>query len=276
MFCPNCGRPIAEDDRFCPNCGAVTNAQSTLDQSRPISEMSHSQSSDSETSYRLYNPLDKQGVSPDLQSFDSSWNRQTFDDRQSGDSSYGQQTSYSQQSSYDQQSSFGYSPSYQPAGNAYGTDGYKDYPMKWHKFLVYFALWLGVAMNAYRGVQCLEGKQYDSSGLGARLVYSVLPSMKTADKLLGIALIVLAVVGGIAAVRLLKLRAGAPGWLTALYAANLAVGIGYIIMVISAVSGYKVDTTELIEQSVLSTLISLIMIVINRIYYKKRADLFVN
>ena len=40
-------------------------------------------------------------------------------------------------------------------------------PMKWHKFLIYFGLWLGGISNALTGLGLVTGGAYGSTGVSA-------------------------------------------------------------------------------------------------------------
>lgn len=186
-----------------------------------------------------------------------------------------QQEQYQQpQQQYQQPQQQQYQP-YQPYPQGYAPmDRFGGVPMKWHKFLAYFAMWFSALGNLIMGIQCLTGSQYGSS-VDARLVYQVFPSLKTADVLYGIILIATAVLAAYTAYSLLKLKKGAPSLLTVLYVVNAVASILYIIMVISANGDYT-DVSELISTAVVGVITSIVMIIINRVYYGKRMQFFVN
>lgn len=56
------------------------------------------------------------------------------------------------------------------------------YPMKWFKFLIYFALWFGGILNVLNGIRMMTGRQY--GGL-EELVYELYGSLQIADILVG-------------------------------------------------------------------------------------------
>ena len=64
-----------------------------------------------------------------------------------------------------------------------------DYPMKWHKFLIYFSLWFGALANVVSGLRYITGTVY---GADSERVYSVFPSMKSIDLVMGVILICMA------------------------------------------------------------------------------------
>ena len=42
-----------------------------------------------------------------------------------------------------------------------------SFKLKWHKFLIYFALWAGALVNAGSAVQCISGTVYGSESARA-------------------------------------------------------------------------------------------------------------
>ena len=150
------------------------------------------------------------------------------------------------------------------------------YPMKWHKFLVYFALWAAAIFNLYSGIMALTGKQYDIQGVRASLIYAFFPSLKTGDVIYGVLLIALAAVTVITALKLLKYKKGAPMWLKMLYVIGLVASLIYVIIVKSALKGYNVDTSGLTGDAIITVIMSVAMIAINHVYYGKREAMFVN
>lgn len=186
-----------------------------------------------------------------------------------------QQEQYQQpQQQYQQPQQQQYQP-YQPYPQGYAPmDRFGGVPMKWHKFLAYFAMWFSALGNLIMGIQCLTGSQY-GSGVEANMVYQVFPSMKTADVLYGILLLATAVLAAYTAYSLLKLKKGAPNLLTVLYVVNAAASILYIILVVGAIGDYT-DVSELISSAIIGVITSIVMIIINRVYYGKRMQFFVN
>ena len=154
--------------------------------------------------------------------------------------------------------------------------GQNIYPMKWHKFLVDFSLWVGAILNLYNGIIALTGKQYEAQGVRASLIYSYFPSLKTGDVIYGVLLIGLAAVTVITALKLLKFKKGAPMWLKMLYLLGLIASIFYVTIVTSALKNYNADTSEFVGNAVILAIISVAMIAINHVYYGKREAMFIN
>lgn len=156
-------------------------------------------------------------------------------------------------------------------------DKFGGYPMKWHKFLVYFALWASAVGYAVMGFQALTGAQYGSKA-DAEMVYGFFEGMKTTDTLYGILLLVSAVIAVMAAYNLLKLKAKGPTLLTVLYVFSAVAAVLYIIMVVSAINKVAsgVDTSELTRSGVSSAIGAVAGVIITKVYYGKRMQFFTN
>ena len=130
------------------------------------------------------------------------------------------------------------------------------YPMKWHKFLM-FVMLLGPAFSIYNEITTL---------------------MNPADMLD----IVFALLGIGAALfafyvrnRLFNYRKDGPNLLTVLYAVTAVVNIAYALSLRTVAQGEEVD--YIINTTVTGEIIgSLVMILVNRKYYGRRKELFVN
>lgn len=146
-----------------------------------------------------------------------------------------------------------------------------EMPMKWHKFLIYFSLWAGAILNVLTGIGTFTGSIYAGEGVDPEMIYRVFDGLKTVDMLMGLMVIALAVLLIVARFALAGYKKNGPKLLVIAYAANIALALIYPIMV-AAVTGLPFG--ELFN---VTTLISSIaMLVVNKIYYDKRARLFVN
>ena len=113
----------------------------------------------------------------------------------------------------------------QPVTNgAYADPAPATLSMKWHKFLVYFALWAGALINLVNGLQSLSGSQY---GEYKGWVYALFSGLQAADMAYGVVLLVCAALGCFVAYSLLKMKKGAPKLLMILYAVSGAVAIPF-------------------------------------------------
>ena len=150
----------------------------------------------------------------------------------------------------------------------------QSYPLKWHKFLIYFGLWVGALYGGlYSAWRLFSGTIYGYSGEAAS-VYAVFPDMKTVDCVFGVLYLLYAAFAIYTRFQLAGFRAEAPGKLTIMYVFSLALQLIYM-GVTSFVSG--IGITELFGSNVAASLIgAMVGIVINRAYYSKREALFVN
>ena len=178
-----------------------------------------------------------------------------------------QQPQQNYQQPYYQQPQQPYQQPYYPQQN-YRQPVYQQLPMKWHKFLCYFCLWLSAVLNIVFGIQYLNGD--------ARLVDVYVPELETPNGVYGIFAILIGVLCVVTAILLLKFKKNGPRILhfTLL---NSAVGT-VVIMVWEALilSGYGADATVLYVTAGITLVASLIVIALNNTYYRKRAHLFVN
>ena len=164
-----------------------------------------------------------------------------------------------------------YPNQYQP------NDKFGGMPMKWHKFLVYFALWANAVLYVVTGFSSLTGSQYGSKA-DAQMVYSVFRDMKSVDTIYGILLIIAAVIAVLTAINLLKMKAKGPALLTVLYVFAAAAAVLYVILVIASINKVtsSVDTSDLTRSAVSSAVGAVVAVLINKVYYGKRKHLFTN
>jgi hypothetical protein len=145
-------------------------------------------------------------------------------------------------------------------------------PMKWFKFLIYFGLFVGALSNAATGIQMLTGSAY---GDNKELVYSFADGLQTLDMIIGIVALSLAALGIYTRFRLSGYHQNGPTLLLLTYAGSIAINAIYFIgihMVLPDFILESTDTSSLISGSI----VSVIMILVNHTYFKKRASLFEN
>ncbi len=148
------------------------------------------------------------------------------------------------------------------------------YPMKWYKFLIYFALFAGAVVNMMTGIIQLSGQHY---GAFADNVYADFPTLKIVDRANSLALIAGAVFAIFVRFRLSGFKKGAPKLLQLVYIFNLAVSIFYIIGASSAVGDLAgVILPSLTPNAISTSITTAVILIANHIYFKKRASLFVN
>lgn len=145
--------------------------------------------------------------------------------------------------------------------------------MKWHKFLIFFSLWLGALLSIFNGAQLFTGMHYGSAG-DARMVYLYFDGLKAIDIAMGAVAVGIAVYAIMTRFALAKYQAKGPRMLTTLYVLNLAHSLIYPLLV-SVVCG--MEMSEVFDSSTAGSLAgSVAMIFANKNYYAKRAHLFIN
>lgn len=134
------------------------------------------------------------------------------------------------------------------------------HPMKWHKFLIYFQLFLAAILNAFNAVQYFAGLFSDPDGFGAWSAIYIF---------YGVAYAVTAVLAIYTRFRLAGFRKNGP----TVY--MIFLGVNIVLQVLNLVNAMGSDIYTL--SSAVSTLFTIaVMMILTNIYYKKRADLFVN
>jgi hypothetical protein len=146
----------------------------------------------------------------------------------------------------------------------------KELGMKWFKFLIYFALWAGAVLNVANGVQALTGIQYNSNNVTAEMVYSRFPTLKGVDVFYGVACMLIAVLQISVRFALAKFKTYGPLMLYLLDVIIIIIGLIYIIAVSTIVPGLSVAST------LAPIIVSVVRLIIDVIYFKKRKDLFKN
>ena len=244
MYCPSCGQQIADGSKFCTLCG------SKLIPSPQKSESPAPAQSAAPVGYESQNYSYAQNQSQQAYSYGS-------DQPQPG-----------RYVSENAQPAYGAGQTQPRAG---GDPKYGGLPMKWHKFLVYFGLWAGAVINCISGISTMAGGQYGDS---RDRVYAVFTGLSAIDILYGAFLIAMAVLGVITALRLLKLKAGAPKLLYILYGVGVVTSIVYMLLA-SAVTHLPIG--DFFSSSTVSSLVTgIAFFAINVRYYQKRESLFVN
>lgn len=149
----------------------------------------------------------------------------------------------------------------------------EPYPMKWHKALIYCFLFLTALAAAGNAIMVFSGSHYQGY---EDMVYAMMPKLKTVDTVMGILCLAGVALAIITRQKLAGFKRGASDWLTALYVYNALLSLFYPIAVNAVV-----DVPGLLEESFSSGTIAglagcVVAVVCNRIYYNKRASLFVN
>ena len=155
------------------------------------------------------------------------------------------------------------------------SEGTTSMPMKWYKFLIYFALIAGAVLNLANGVMMVTGGIYSVQTGGqatADLIYSMYGmSLKMVDMFYGIVLFAIAVLAIMARNKLANYKNDGPKFLYLVYGISLGVVLVYNILV-GAITGVGIFNVTTVTQLVIQG----IMIYSNIVYFNKRLHLFVN
>ena len=155
--------------------------------------------------------------------------------------------------------------------NRYNYQSADDYPLKWHKFLIYFSLWASAITNAIQGLSAITGMPY---GADSETIYRYFPQLRSVNVVMGFALIALAIYTIFVRFQLAGFRRGAPQKLVGLYIAFIVFDVAYLLIT-AATTGLSVG--ELIDSQYVGAIVSsAVMAGINRVYYGKREALFIN
>lgn len=145
--------------------------------------------------------------------------------------------------------------------------------MKWYKFLIYFGLFAGAVVNCLNAILYITGLVYGSQ-YGSSLsefIYYVSPAMKYVDIIYGIMLIPSAALQIFTRFQLSGFKKNGPKLIIAVYAVELVTSLFYLIAT-SLVCGASTFNASTIT----SLIVIVVMIILNRIYFNKRKDMFVN
>lgn len=170
-----------------------------------------------------------------------------------------------------------FQPQVQPSVQAYDytpQTNIAERPMKWFKFLIYFALFASAVVNFFSGISFITGTQTSNlaGGYGAGFVYAIFGGLKVLDIIVGILSFGMVALAIYVRFQLAGYKKDGPKMLLGMYAIQLAINLIYYFGLL-IILGF--DGTIL--SSLIGTIIgSVIMIVLNKIYFDKRKDLFVN
>lgn len=150
-----------------------------------------------------------------------------------------------------------------------------DFGMKWHKYLIYFSLWIEALRLVVTGVQYVTGLVYGANG-EAGYIYQLFPGLKTIDIVMGLVAILLGVYIIYVRFQLAGYKIGAPKKLSMAYFLTFIILCAYLLAM-NAITGGEIEWGEVFDMETIIGLISGVAIMfINKVYYDKRAALFVN
>lgn len=141
--------------------------------------------------------------------------------------------------------------------------------MKWYTFLVYVGLIVGAISYVYTGVQMLTGAHYDGNAV---YVYAAYPWLKAVDMIIGLGSIAIAVLAIVTRQKLVNYRSDGPKFLIIYYSAAAILAVIYILII--SIPGGQIAAN--IMTMIPSLAVSVLMIYINKSYFDKRKDMFIN
>lgn len=153
-------------------------------------------------------------------------------------------------------------------------DQMQHHPMKWFHFLIHFGLFAEAFLALVNGAAMATGVIY---GTDSELLYICIPNLRILDQCIGI--LSVASAAGCIYVRFLltRYREKGPKWLMGLYLFNLGINLIYIVGAVVLFDQIGVSIApDALSQEITAILSSVIMIGVNKAYFRKRAELFVN
>lgn len=142
-----------------------------------------------------------------------------------------------------------------------------ELPMKWHKFLIQFPLWAIPVIFIVMGLILMTGYIYGDS---AAQMYADNNGLRVCDIIVGLCSVGIGVYAVFVRYALVGLKAGAPKKLSLLFLLNGAFAL------VQALLMWLIMGTSLGADVALSLVGCVLMVCIHRVYYGKRAHLFVN
>ena len=146
------------------------------------------------------------------------------------------------------------------------------HPMKWFKFLIYFALWAAFVFSMLGGIALLF-PIFDGDNR-TNAIFTVYPLVRFIFLVEAIGILAIGSFALYTRFRLAQFRKNGPMCVLALYAANLVLAVisHFGSQYLAEIGlGYPGDITDLI----INMISMVLMIVLNKKYFDKRAELFV-
>ena len=142
--------------------------------------------------------------------------------------------------------------------------------MKWYKFLIYVSLILSGISNIYSGICSIIGMSYGDAETAAQ-IYEMYGGLRIVDIFYGLLMIAFGVYAFFVRQQLAHYKKGAPRHVLILYLAGALSVIIYLVCA-SLATGVNLMNLGFIS----NLLVSVFMVIANKIYFDKRAHLFIN
>ena len=150
------------------------------------------------------------------------------------------------------------------------SDNKPEFGMKWYKFLINFLLIAGGILSLIFGYMYIQGSIYFLKGYPSEIIYNNFPNLKTLNIVYGISCFVGAALLFGTRSTLAKYQAIGPKLLYFSY------GLGIVEEIIyELIEGSILGTSLLTLSSVIQVILTVFIIFANKIYFDKRANLFI-
>ncbi len=167
---------------------------------------------------------------------------------------------------------------YNQYNNQYSGQPYHTYsanlamPMKWFKFLIYFSLFASAATNFINAFPYFTGSMY---GEDAEMIYIFFPEIQVLNIITGIISLCIAALAIFTRFQLAGFKKNGPNLISVLYVITIVVNVGYIVA-LGAILGFDKLAPNNFVSLFAVIITSVVMIIVNRIYFNKRKFMFVN
>lgn len=140
--------------------------------------------------------------------------------------------------------------------------------MNWFKFLIYFGLFAGAVINCISAILQVTGVPY--KGL-SEYVYMFFPALRFLDIFYCISALALAAFQIYTRFQLASFRKNAPKLVLIVYSAAAVISLIYIIAASIILHEFLLNAYIVIQ-----IVVPCLMVVLNKVYFDKRKDMFVN
>ncbi len=259
LFCVRCGSKITDGQNICPVCGAYVETeqqsggygQNTYQQN--VQTGNYGQDSYQQSIYQQNSQVVYYGQN----AYQQNAYQQNAYQQNIRPGGYGQ--NLNQQNSYHQ-------------NMQYTNYGNQQLGMNWFKFIIYFQLFVTAITGVVNGFRIMTGLHYGLDSVEVEIVYLFYSGLKTLDIVTGIMLILIGIFAIFTRFMLAGYKKSGPPMYLGLQIANILISIVYIIAFYSIL-----DSIEDINSSTfVSLIVSIVLLIINVIYFNKRKHLFVN
>ncbi|WP_455136446.1 zinc-ribbon domain-containing protein [Thermophilibacter sp.] len=143
--------------------------------------------------------------------------------------------------------------------------------MRWYKFIIWFQLFASALINAANAIMLFGGLHYQGA---SRYVYALFDGLQAVDIVFGILYVALIVAAVVVRQELAKFRRDAPLHYLIVVGVNGVSGLAYLLAT-SAVT--HIDLSLLSDVQPFSQLVgAVILVACSKVYFDRRAHLFVN